>query len=91
MLLLSALLPLFASSALASTDEAWETFRTQVHEACLALAGPGSEVEVSPFGSESYGAALVVTKTAQGEERAICIFPKATGAAELTTPLPPEN
>ena len=86
MLSLAALL-LFAP-AFASSEEAWETFRTQVHDACLALAEPGARVEVSPFGSQSYGAALVITKTAEGEERSICIWSKPTGAAELTAPLP---
>jgi hypothetical protein len=81
---------LLLAPALASTQEAWEMFRTRVQDACLALAEPGSRVEVSPFGSDSYGGALVVTKTAEGEERSICIWSKATGAAELTAPLPPE-
>lgn len=89
--MLSLAAALLFAPAFASSEEAWETFRIQVQDACLALAEPESRVEVSPFGSQSYGAALVITKTAEGEERSICIWSKATGAAELTAPLPPED
>jgi hypothetical protein len=87
--MLSLAAALLLAPAFASSEEAWETFRLQVQDACLALAEPESRVEVSPFGSQSYG--LVITKTAEGEERSICIWSKATGAAELTAPLPPED
>lgn len=89
--MLSLAAALLFAPAFASSEEAWETFRTQVHDACLALAEPESWVEVSPFGSQSYGAALVFTKTAEGEERSICVWSKATGAAELTAPLTPKD
>ena len=45
-------------------------------------------VEVSPFGSESYGAAVVTLTGEAGTDRAVCIVDKATKAAELTAPWP---
>lgn len=81
--LLAAVLPL---AAWGSTDEAWKAFRAAVEQSCRALveAPPSAEVtvEVSPFGSESYGAALVTV----GRDRMICVHDKATGKAELTAP-----
>lgn len=88
---LLALLLLLAPPAAASTEEAWETFRQQVRDACQALAGPEARVEVSPFGSETYGVALATTSAAQGGESSICVYVKATGAAELAAPLPETN
>lgn len=81
---------LFAAPAQASSEDAWEAFRIQVRDACLALAEPGSEAEVNPFGSERYGAAIVSTPVAGGRERAVCILDKQSGEAELTAPFPAE-
>jgi hypothetical protein len=75
--------------ALASSDDAWEQFRADVQAACLAmLEEPGTiEIEVNPFGSQSYGAAIVtVTSDGMGTDRMLCIYDKQTGAAEITTP-----
>lgn len=75
--------------AAASTDEAWKEFRAKVEEACraqLAEVEGETTILVNPFGSESYGAAVVSVATASGSDRMICIFDKATGAAELTAP-----
>lgn len=89
-ILMAALLP---GVAAASTGEAWEEFRAQVADACAALVQPPEavpvQVEVNPFGSESYGAALVTVGHEAGEDRMICIFDKRTGAAELTAPFDP--
>ena len=44
-------------------------------------------IEVNPFGSERYGAALVTATLAGGvTSRMICIYDKATKAVELTAP-----
>lgn len=88
--MLPIMLLLFATPVQASSDEGWEAFRVQVRDACLALAEPGSEAEVNPFGSERYGAAILTTPVAGGRERAVCIVDKQTGAAELTAPFPAE-
>jgi hypothetical protein len=80
---------LLASPALATTEAEWAAFRAEVEAACRGwLEEPGEiVVEVNPFGSESYGAALVtVTSEGMGTDRMICIFDKATGAVEITAP-----
>ena len=79
---------LFATPVQASSEDAWEAFRVQVRDACLALAEPGSEAEVNPFGSERYGVAIVTSPVAGGRGRAVCILDKQCGAAELTAPFP---
>lgn len=69
-----------------SSDEAWDAFRTAVAQSCRVLveapASASVAVEVNPFGSESYGAALVTA----GSDRMVCIYDKAAGTAELTAP-----
>ncbi|MDQ1847452.1 hypothetical protein Q9299_04055 [Gemmobacter fulvus] len=74
----------------ASSDEAWEQFRTDVHAACLAALGDTGTavIEVNPFGSESYGAALVTVSTGTAAERMVCVFDKQSGKAELTGTFP---
>ncbi len=86
-----ATLALVAMPVWASGDGAWAEFRTEVEAACAALVGqPGDVVvEVNPFGSEHYGAAIVTVTPeggAPGAERMICIFDKTAKVAELTTP-----
>ena len=90
-LILLPLAALVATPALAATDEAWDEFRTEVEAACRALVTDPGEVtiEVNPFGSESYGAAIVTLRTPDGEDRMVCIYDKAAGVAELTTPFQP--
>ena len=81
--ILVAALPMTAQ---ASSEEAWEAFRSDVDRSCRALveapASASVTVEVNPFGSDSYGAALVTV----GPDRMICIYDKAAGTAELTAP-----
>jgi hypothetical protein len=48
-------------------------------------------VEVNPFGSESFGAAIVTVTAEWGSDRMICIFDKASRKAELTAAFPPEG
>lgn len=82
--------------ALASSDEAWEEFRAEVDTACRALIpdeGGEAVIEVNPFGSESYGAALIINTLPNGDgaDRYVCIFDKKAKTAEITAPfLPPE-
>ena len=81
-------LALIASPAFASSPDAWEEFRQMVQTACAALVQDPGEVtiEVNPFGSESFGAALVSVATSQATDRRICIVDQVTGKAELTAP-----
>ncbi|MDT1061763.1 hypothetical protein RM190_07825 [Paracoccus sp. CPCC 101403] len=83
---------LAATPALASSEEAWTEFRAEVEKACTALAPTEGEtaMEVNPFGSESYGAALLITTLADGgADRYVCIYDKQTKKAELTAPFTP--
>lgn len=84
---------LLATPAFATSDEEWLAFAQEVAAACLALpdAPPNAAVEVSPFGSASYGAALVTSITNGVLERQVCIFDKTSRAAELATPFMPDS
>lgn len=82
---------ILATPAFATGEEEWDLFQAEVAAACLALpdAPQNAAVEVSPFGSESYGAALVSAITAGVLEQQVCIFDKTTRAAELASPFMP--
>ncbi|WP_223191304.1 hypothetical protein [Paracoccus thiocyanatus] len=92
MRLAALMLILSASPALASSETAWQQFRQDVETACTALAPTEGQtaIEVNPFGSESYGAALLITTLADGAaDRYVCIYDKQAGTAELTAPFTP--
>ncbi len=83
------------SGVRASSDEAWASFRTSVAVACTARAKmtyANPLVVVDPFGSESYGVALVyartpVPKNAPPENSlttAVCVYDKKTHKAEIS-------
>ncbi len=79
---------ILAGPALASSGDAWDRFRADVGAACLALVqGPGTAtVEVNPFGSVSYGVAVVTLSSTVGTDRMICVYDKAGKTAELSAP-----
>ncbi|SNR56213.1 hypothetical protein EYF88_11090 [Paracoccus sediminis] len=81
------ILPALAS---ASSDAAWEEFRQAIGESCRSLVDSPDRtrirVEVNPFGSDSFGAALVTVDHDDTPDRMVCIYSKATGTAELTAP-----
>lgn len=92
LMLALAALPISAPSAFASTDEAWAEFRVEVEKACTALAPAEGEtaIEINPFGSEHYGAALLITTVQDGSaDRYVCIYDKQAKTAELTAPFTP--
>ncbi|WP_199286119.1 hypothetical protein [Paracoccus suum] len=85
---LASLTAALASPVLASSDKAWEEFRVEVETGCKALAevpeGGKLLIEVSPQGSESYGAALVTVGLKDGgADRMVCIMDKKTRKFEL--------
>lgn len=91
MILATAILPCAASGA---TDAAWDAFRADVEASCRALVaspdGASVEIEVNPFGSDRFGAAIVSVRKGESEpERSLCIYEKQTGHAELTGPFAP--
>lgn len=73
-----------AGPALASSPDAWADFRIEVRETCLAAAKAqgmtSPEVIVHPFGTSSYGVAVL----REGDDKRICVFNKATKSVELT-------
>ena len=77
--------------ALSPTENAWAEFRTAVEAECGKLveapADATTAIEVNPFGSESYGAALVTVTLKDGSaDRMICVYDKQAKTAELTAP-----
>ncbi|MFN3525057.1 MAG: hypothetical protein ACK4YU_03115 [Paracoccus sp. (in: a-proteobacteria)] len=91
-LIAACLVGVTGTAAIASSDEAWQAFRETVASTCEALAteeagGAAVEVFVNPFGSASYGAAILrVTVPDLPSEVMVCIFDKQAGTAELTGP-----
>ena len=91
MIRLTLCLLLLSTPALATSDAEWDAFQAEIATACMALpdAPQNAAIQVSPFGSESYGVALVTSITDGVVEQQICVFDKANRAAELATPLLP--
>jgi hypothetical protein len=83
---LFACLALLATPAAASSGDAWAEFRADVERTCLALVQDQGTVtiEVNPFGTESYGVALITVKADWGEDRLACVYDKVTKKAELS-------
>ncbi|MFN3523713.1 MAG: hypothetical protein ACK4YQ_15805 [Phenylobacterium sp.] len=73
-----------AGAALASTPDAWAAFRVDVRERCLAAGraqGMSSpQVVVHPFGTQSYGVAVLI----EGGDKRICVYDKRAKQVELT-------
>ena len=73
--------------AAASTDDAWAQFAADVEEACLAASAeyfPDGKAVVDPFGSESYGLAIVSGETAS----LVCVYDKQSKDVEIGGELP---
>ena len=74
-------------TAAASSSDAWAEFAAEVEQACItAAAGLVSKATavVDPFGSESYGLAVVTGENAAGTHSSIiCVFDKQTKAVEI--------
>lgn len=81
-----------STPARASSDDAWAAFARNVAKACKT--GTGStfvkpEVIVDPFGSETYGLAIVTGKLKAGGKAGtmLCVYDKKTGKAEVGSEL----
>ena len=74
-------------SAMASSGDAWAEFAAEVEQACLtATTGffDRAAAVVDPFGSESYGLAIVTGETPAGTSTSIiCVFDKQTKAVDI--------
>jgi hypothetical protein len=82
-----------ASACVASSDDAWETFRKDVAAQCLKAAEAqfaSATATVDPFGSESYGLALIrgKAKGAASTIAAICVYDKKAKTVEIGGELP---
>lgn len=94
-ILLTSTIGLLATAPIgvASSPEAWETFRTKMGSDCRAAALAGDMlregsfsndivVQIEPFGTQSYGVAIVYSDVG----RRVCILEKSSGTVELTAP-----
>lgn len=82
-----------SSTVLASSDDAWDDFAKDVAAKCTALADGRIEqpkVVVDPFGTESYGVAILTGKAlgADATVSSICVYDKKSQAAEIGGELP---
>lgn len=79
-----------ATAAMAASEEEWRAFRAEVASACVAAAAPlfaSASATVDPFGSESYGLALLrgSARGSGADIAAICVYDKKSKAAEIGT------
>lgn len=89
------LIPL-SSTVLASSDDAWDDFAKDVAAKCTALADGRIEqpkVVVDPFGTESYGVAILTGKAVGADAivSSICVYDKKSQAAEIGGELPADQ
>lgn len=87
-LLLGAVVP-----AAASSDDAWAEYAEKVRAGCLAAAEPmvtAAEAVIDPFGSESFGLAVLTGKAKGGDATVsyICVMNKNDGSVEIGSELP---
>lgn len=77
--------------ALAASPDAWAAFAETVEQKCRALAESEMEIEtvrVDPFGSETYGLAIVSGRVGEAAVERICVMGKQSEEAELGGELP---
>jgi hypothetical protein len=88
---------MLSAPAFASSDDAWDAFRKDVATQCLKAAEPlfaTAEATVDPFGSSSYGLALIhgtARGTAASEISAICVYDKKARTVEIGGELPKDE
>ena len=73
--------------AFAASDDAWAEFAVEVEQSCLEATGSmleNAEAIVDPFGSESYGLAIVSGEVSAGQTAAIvCVYDKQTKTVQI--------
>jgi hypothetical protein len=75
--------------ALASSEDAWKELRAKVSKSCeKAVAGrlEKAQIDVDPFGSDSYGVAIArgVSTDAKAPRVIVCVFDKRSGKVEAS-------
>ena len=84
-----------AGAAFGATEAEWAAFRADVEAKCLEAAAPLFETAtaiVDPFGSPSFGLALIqgpARGAATVQISAICVYDKVTKTVEIGGELPP--
>lgn len=76
----------FTPAAHASGDEAWVQFAKDVTAKCLKAVGASltkATITVDPYGSESYGLAIVTGKSVGVTVSYICVMDKKSGVTEI--------
>ena len=77
-------------AARASGDEAWAQFAKDVTANCLKAVGTNitkPTIVVDPYGSESFGLAIVSGKSSGFKVSYVCVYDKKTSATELGSEL----
>lgn len=78
---------LTSAPAFAASGDAWAEFAAKVEQSCVtATSGMLTDAKavVDPFGSESYGLAIVTGSVADGKQAAIiCVFDKQSEAVQV--------
>jgi hypothetical protein len=85
-----------SSPAVASSDDAWADFAKDVAAKCTVLAEGRIEqpkVVVDPFGTESYGMAILTGKAVGADTvvSSICVYDKKSQTAEIGGELPADQ
>lgn len=84
-----------AGIAHASSEDSWKAFRADLADACREKVPEGFTVEhmrVDPFGSESYGVAVVQGSSKPDDEAQtlVCVYDKRDKTAEMSGPVTEE-
>lgn len=83
----------FSLPAVAASGDAWDEFRAEVETACRAATEASFEtasIVVDPFGTESYGIAILTGLERGGdnvERSLVCVFDKVSRVVEIGAPL----
>ena len=83
-----------ATSALASSDDAWKAFAADVEAKCrkeISSVLKNPKIDVDPFGSASYGIAIGrgVVKGGDRRKAIVCIYDKKSKTVEISGELRP--
>lgn len=76
--------------AFASSDDAWKIMRQKVLTGCIEKANAMNlgkvNVSVDPFGTQSYGTAIIIKRGASRQAKLafVCVMDKKTGLVEIS-------
>lgn len=78
---------MLTSPAFGTSEDAWSAFTAEVGDACLAAVGRSlldASAAVDPFGSASYGLAIISGRTRNNRSASmICVLDKATRSVQV--------